>query len=851
MIALVRNFGGGWTLRDTVIAWMTVVAGTLTLAFTLAYLVPPRLEAKLLPAEMSADSGFAYITPIPLRAPIGYVIVADGVGDRKSNLQLRENGRLLEPGLAHSDHVDIREKGRGRYSHWRGRLWFSASDSTDPRSNERSYSISVRASVHPLIFPAVALFDLLVLIAARRRLISDPRLRRILVNTVILAALVLAALIATGAFGRVNEDAGAPKDVAIAAATLLHALLGCAILVVQWVAGSGLARLLLGAHRATLANILLLGFPLSLPLAAVLAVLTLSLPYGVYLAMAVWSLCCLPLRTWRPAARELAEFARVGIALLPFAIGFGCWMGLHWHGPTDTLAGSPSGDLVHYSTSIVSLSTHFYPYLNLGYEYEPFGLYFNLLFPLLGAASGRVVSLDPFLFITAGGAATFILSLGLTLYLYVQGTGILARSAYFAVSSLTLALAIIVANRYPFWVVESIPMVHAVALTIAVVYWARKNDPRARLLAFVFAVAGSALTKVVGVAVLVPFVVASSMSRVLLMSRRIRVAAIVAVLAAAVYAAWLLYWMGPSMFALAPFGPVSVNLVLRYGADFWTVLPFALRDASAVLLAAVAFLLTDWLVAGTIGFGFLLFLIYPFVLQFDFVCAVIILGLKACDHPERLWEYRLVVLGALLLAVPALLLTDPAGLPSGLAWLVCVGSAVWIAMSGEKALRWTGPGRAAVAAALLLGLALVAAGRGHLTFASGGQSGVLSPQVRQIWLTVKQKTPTDALIFTDQTGIEPTLLGGWNTYAFIGARQIFASALYTNSAMRLNRQRLLDVLGENEAVLKGDLLPTQLKLRSQYSSYFAVVSRGRRVPDEWVKIFDNDRYVLYRLSSNP
>jgi hypothetical protein len=848
MIALVWKIGGRWTLKDTAVACMTVIAGALTLALALAYLAPPRLEASLLSAEISADSGFAYIAPISLRLPVGYVIVADGVGNSKSNLQLRENGQLLGP--AHSGHVDIRESGKGRYSHWRERLWFSASDSSDPRSNGRSYSISVRASVHPLIFPAVVLFDVLVLIAARRRLISDPRFRRILANTAMLAALVLAALIAAGAFGRVNEDAGATKDVALVVATLLHALLGCVILVVQWVAGAGLARLLLGAQRATLANVLLLGFPLSLPLAAVLAVLTLSLPYGLHVATVVWALCCLPLGAWRPAGGELAKFAKVGLALLPFAIGFGCWMGLHWHGPTETLAASPTGDLVYYSTSIVSLSTHLYPYLNLGYERELFGIYFNLLFPLLGAASDRVLTLDPFLFITAGGAATFVLLLGLVLYLYIQGTGIFVRKAHITFSSLILALAIIVANRYPYWIVESIPMTHAVALTIAVVYWARKNDAYARLFAFVLAVVGSALTKVVGVAVLAPFVAASAVPQFFLMSRRIRIAAIAAALVAAVYAALLLFRVGPSMFAFAPLGPASVSLVVRYDADFWTALPFALRDISAVLLAAAAFLLFDWIVAGAIAFGFLLFLIYPFLFHFDMICAVIIFGLTACDHPVNLWKYRLVVLGALLLALPAVLLTDPAGVSSGLVWIVCVGSAVWVAISGEKLTQWTGTSRAAAATVVLLALCLIAVGRGHLAITSGGQSGVLNPQVRQIWLTVKQRTPTDALIFTDQTGIEPTLLGGWNTYAFIGGRQIFASFLYMNSATRLNRQRLFDVLAENEAVLKGELLPTQLKLRSQYSSYFAVVSRDRNVPNEWVKIFENERYVLYRIPSN-
>jgi hypothetical protein len=124
---------------------------------------------------------------------------------------------------------------------------------------------------------------------------------------------------------------------------------------------------------------------------------------------------------------------------------------------------------------------------------------------------------------------------------------------------------------------------------------------------------------------------------------------------------------------------------------------------------------------------------------------------------------------------------------------------------------------------------------------------VLTPQVRQIWLAVKRRTPPDALIFTDQTGIEPTLLGSWNTYAFIGARQIFVSNLYINSATRLNRQHALDVLRENDAVLDGALPPAQLALRGRYSGYFGVVSRTRPVPAGWDKIFENEQFALYRI----
>jgi hypothetical protein len=275
-----------------------------------------------------------------------------------------------------------------------------------------------------------------------------------------------------------------------------------------------------------------------------------------------------------------------------------------------------------------------------------------------------------------------------------------------------------------------------------------------------------------------------------------------------------------------------------------------LRDVSAALLAVVAFVLVDWITAAAIAFGFLLFLIYPFLFQFDFICAAIILAVVACDNPERLWRFRWLILGALLLALPAALFTDPAGTSSGLAWLVCIGGTVWVALSSERPLTSGGPGRTAAAAALILGLVLVAIIRGYLILDSGWRPPVLelTPQVRQIWLVVKERTPPDALIFTDQTGIEPTLLGSWNTYAFIGARQIFVSNLYMNPATRLNRQRALAVLRQNDAVLDGTLAPAQLKLRDRYSGYFAVVSRSRSVPAQWIKIFENEQFVLFRIA---
>lgn len=69
-------------------------------------------------------------------------------GDR-SRLILREEGTPLGP--AHSGHNEIEEIGAGRYSHWlddsqppREYLYFSSSDNSDPRSNGRRYSVTLR-----------------------------------------------------------------------------------------------------------------------------------------------------------------------------------------------------------------------------------------------------------------------------------------------------------------------------------------------------------------------------------------------------------------------------------------------------------------------------------------------------------------------------------------------------------------------------------------------------------------------------------------------------------------------------------------------------------------------------------
>lgn len=95
-----------------------------------------------------SDAGFSY-----------KVINIPGTSDsertpKASTLRLFENGKELGP--AHAMHVEIRNLGKGRFSHWAGSLYFSASDNTNPRTNGRTYTYSLDGSTASAITPPVS-----------------------------------------------------------------------------------------------------------------------------------------------------------------------------------------------------------------------------------------------------------------------------------------------------------------------------------------------------------------------------------------------------------------------------------------------------------------------------------------------------------------------------------------------------------------------------------------------------------------------------------------------------------------------------------------------------------------------
>lgn len=85
---------------------------------------------------LKSDGGYSY--------KIDYPLTDTGDSNEQptiSTMHLFENG--VELGPAHSVHQDIRDYGKGRFSHWGTTIYFSSSDNTDPATNGRKYTYTL------------------------------------------------------------------------------------------------------------------------------------------------------------------------------------------------------------------------------------------------------------------------------------------------------------------------------------------------------------------------------------------------------------------------------------------------------------------------------------------------------------------------------------------------------------------------------------------------------------------------------------------------------------------------------------------------------------------------------------
>ncbi|MDB5579945.1 MAG: uncharacterized protein JWR80_5121 [Bradyrhizobium sp.] len=93
---------------------------------------PDRIDLK---KPFQNSSGFAYVAPTPQ-----FSSVSNNMQQlTRSPLKLCENGTPIGP--PHIALAEIASDGRGRFVHWGDNVFFSASDSSNPNTNGRSYSV--------------------------------------------------------------------------------------------------------------------------------------------------------------------------------------------------------------------------------------------------------------------------------------------------------------------------------------------------------------------------------------------------------------------------------------------------------------------------------------------------------------------------------------------------------------------------------------------------------------------------------------------------------------------------------------------------------------------------------------
>lgn len=811
----------------------------------------PDVQYSIANSEIRPEASGAYQTTLGFAQRVLYELPNDSVGSpTSSNLIMFEDGRALGP--AHSPHAEIREKGLGRFSHWDGSVIFSSSDGTDPRINGRSYSISSSTEVKPrlqlLLLSIVSLADAAFLILLRRNVIFLLRSRGALLLAGLGASVVvLAALSAFGLLGRivVARD-GMPEDAALAVTALLHAALGCLTSIGVWAAGAGISRLVLRDSRASLPQILIPAFPVSLVLLTILLSIALILPWGRSIAIVLWLACLVPLVTWRPPHQQIVAALKAALGIIPFAIVFGIWLALLWHGPTETLSGSPTGDLTYYAGSIWSLASQAYPHIDLGYANGGVRGYFNALYPALGAALIHLPHFDPLQFLLASGGTSYVLLSALMLHLFVAER--VVRPIGVSVL-LVLLLSVVVAARYPYWVAESIPLVFVPALTISI-WWMAERGQQAlgwSVAAMLAGLSGSLLSKIVSAAILVPLGSAGIWSRF----RTLPYAAKLSLLGIGglfgIYSAAMLFRFLPLYAAYATVGPESFRTPHWY---------FTARDAGALLMIALAWTIADLPVALALSLGLTTFLAFSWVFQINFVCASIVLGMILVSRATSVYARGLALM-AFALSLPALFLADQASPSSGVIWTVCLGGAVLSATLSVAGITtfartptWRTSATAAIMTSMVTGLGLVGVARGFIIADSGWhfiERETLTPELREIWSAVRERTPKDALVFTDQVDETSNVLGGWNTYAYAGQRQLYLSSYITNFSLMTDLPKVREILAINRSVLEGNQSPDQVPTRHKYSSFYAVVSASHPAPPKWRLVFENRKYALFDI----
>ncbi len=149
-----------WLVRSIWTLWLV------TLAALLFSVIQPTYRITLLPEQMRPHEGQSYArrTGAPLWSPV-VAIYDNSWNNKASRLMLLEDGQPLGP--ANALHSLVYEQGRGAFSYWKGYLFFSTSDNSDPRRNGRVYEADLPLAIGLTGWLAIIAVHLVALVRGR------------------------------------------------------------------------------------------------------------------------------------------------------------------------------------------------------------------------------------------------------------------------------------------------------------------------------------------------------------------------------------------------------------------------------------------------------------------------------------------------------------------------------------------------------------------------------------------------------------------------------------------------------------------------------------------------------------
>ncbi|HVI89227.1 MAG TPA: hypothetical protein VM659_13040 [Dongiaceae bacterium] len=572
-----------------------------------------------------------------------------------------------------------------------------------------------------------------------------------------------------------------------------------------------------------------------------------------------------------PALVALREKqSRLGWAKLAviycLGLGFSAHFGLLWRLPSEIPNGTIAlGDLAFFTGAYHSLKVGIIPFAEFAVEGESFHP-FNQTPQLLALGFNALPRFEISLFLTTSMAMFFFLSVAyavanmLCYRREVVGTPI-TRSL-----GLVLVLLLCAAVRYPSWLVETPPYALALPMALSIIYLIDRG--RDRLAFLMVSLPLTVLIFTVTKVMVMPVIGCYAMCVLCLRVWHDRSKfALIGLIGGGILAGILsvilvtTFWHNFISFAsTSDFGPYSYHH-LHFNLSIGLKVKKALRKAAFLLMMDIGPLFLIWatlrlkniavfvsVILGCTLYYAYSYLFWPtepscFILMFAWVFlnrqkidgkSLALLAISATLIIGSFWgrdtgEWSVIFIWTIpLSAMLALILFSPE-----LTTVTIGNKRVWFRSAWQYAL---------VAVCLV---SAVAHADGTLRLGRREREPV-APELYDLWVKVRELTPSDALIFTDQTGNTPDRLGGWNDFAMMAERQFYISS-WSTSYLRGDVDARMKRLASNDAILQGSDSPENLTLHREYGSYFAAISATRQVPATFQKIYSNDAFSIYRI----